>query len=182
MTLLEKELDSVGNRFRLREWWRSFSVICIMLAVMGLAMLLMQVTAQWMHPKAGWFLIGAGAIGLLFAAISCFAKYRDHDWLAQRIEDHYPELDQRLITTLDEVKRNDGKPLGYLQHTVFQETISHSYHNPWWRVIPDKTMTALRSRGLAAFCLMLATAIGFCLLYTSPSPRDQRGSRMPSSA
>ena len=28
-----------------------------------------------------------------------------------------------------------------------------------------------------------STAIsGFCLLYTSPSPRDQRGSRMPSSA
>ena len=27
------------------------------------------------------------------------------------------------------------------------------------------------------------TALGFsCLLYTSPSPRDQRGSRMPSSA
>ena len=24
--------------------------------------------------------------------------------------------------------------------------------------------------------------IGICLLYTSPSPRDQRGSRMPSSA
>ena len=24
--------------------------------------------------------------------------------------------------------------------------------------------------------------VGFCLLYTSPSPRDQRGSRMPSSA
>ena len=28
---------------------------------------------------------------------------------------------------------------------------------------------------------MTAKAIG-CLLYTSPSPRDQRGSRMPSSA
>ena len=26
------------------------------------------------------------------------------------------------------------------------------------------------------------TALPFCLLYTSPSPRDQRGSRMPSSA
>ena len=25
-------------------------------------------------------------------------------------------------------------------------------------------------------------ALQFCLLYTSPSPRDQRGSRMPSSA
>jgi len=33
--------------------------------------------------------------------------------------------------------------------------------------------------------LMLAAAeegLGTCLLYTSPSPRDQRGSRMPSSA
>ena len=27
-----------------------------------------------------------------------------------------------------------------------------------------------------------AGAVGVCLLYTSPSPRDQRGSRMPSSA
>ena len=26
------------------------------------------------------------------------------------------------------------------------------------------------------------SAFNFCLLYTSPSPRDQRGSRMPSSA
>ena len=38
------------------------------------------------------------------------------------------------------------------------------------------------------FCLLLISAILIgiwaysCLLYTSPSPRDQRGSRMPSSA
>ena len=29
---------------------------------------------------------------------------------------------------------------------------------------------------------LLEYAVGSCLLYTSPSPRDQRGSRMPSSA
>ena len=28
----------------------------------------------------------------------------------------------------------------------------------------------------------IAMNLGVCLLYTSPSPRDQRGSRMPSSA
>ena len=28
----------------------------------------------------------------------------------------------------------------------------------------------------------LAAGLNTCLLYTSPSPRDQRGSRMPSSA
>ena len=30
--------------------------------------------------------------------------------------------------------------------------------------------------------IVLLTGNGNCLLYTSPSPRDQRGSRMPSSA
>ena len=33
-----------------------------------------------------------------------------------------------------------------------------------------------------AFDVMLTGQCGNCLLYTSPSPRDQRGSRMPSSA
>ena len=33
-----------------------------------------------------------------------------------------------------------------------------------------------------AILIKIAKMDGFCLLYTSPSPRDQRGSRMPSSA
>ena len=33
-----------------------------------------------------------------------------------------------------------------------------------------------------SMALGITTAVGSCLLYTSPSPRDQRGSRMPSSA
>ena len=32
------------------------------------------------------------------------------------------------------------------------------------------------------FSLAMVSGILGCLLYTSPSPRDQRGSRMPSSA
>ena len=60
----------------------------------------------------------------------------------------------------------------------------------------------LRQRILASFAVIIAImllmivaaysrlvtietaeeAVGTCLLYTSPSPRDQRGSRMPSSA
>ena len=60
---------------------------------------------------------------------------------------------------------------------------------------PSKCKTALRlcigrikllknKKGLAARALRkeIADLLGACLLYTSPSPRDQRGSRMPSSA
>ena len=42
--------------------------------------------------------------------------------------------------------------------------------------VPD---TSSRDRLLGMFVM---GAYGDCLLYTSPSPRDQRGSRMPSSA
>ena len=37
-------------------------------------------------------------------------------------------------------------------------------------------------REMESFLLELGAGFSFCLLYTSPSPRDQRGSRMPSSA
>ena len=44
-------------------------------------------------------------------------------------------------------------------------------------------LASLGMRGVAVNLLwMQATEYKNCLLYTSPSPRDQRGSRMPSSA
>ena len=39
-----------------------------------------------------------------------------------------------------------------------------------------------QSLGLSAPIQKLSASLFSCLLYTSPSPRDQRGSRMPSSA
>ena len=39
-----------------------------------------------------------------------------------------------------------------------------------------------KNRVYASYKFFLYTLLGSCLLYTSPSPRDQRGSRMPSSA
>ena len=51
-------------------------------------------------------------------------------------------------------------------------------------VMQSKEMGALIVLGEAGAILILSIAaiIMSCLLYTSPSPRDQRGSRMPSSA
>ena len=58
------------------------------------------------------------------------------------------------------------------------------------RVNPDPSLPPLTSTSLAEWETERASLIsqfethmyGTCLLYTSPSPRDQRGSRMPSSA
>ena len=49
-----------------------------------------------------------------------------------------------------------------------------------WKKIEKDSMRRLNfyDKQVDAFCKKLS----ICLLYTSPSPRDQRGSRMPSSA
>ena len=59
------------------------------------------------------------------------------------------------------------------------------------RFSADHELTAARAAGVSMLSLsapvlavgvLMSALCGCCLLYTSPSPRDQRGSRMPSSA
>ena len=49
-----------------------------------------------------------------------------------------------------------------------------------WRI--DQVFAALPILTLCALIFSPLVGLLICLLYTSPSPRDQRGSRMPSSA
>ena len=71
-------------------------------------------------------------------------------------------------------QRGDGQPLG--QHG-FQRlfmvpiALNNSMWSPTVRNEQSNILPVNKRRGVYA-----------CLLYTSPSPRDQRGSRMPSSA
>ena len=57
-------------------------------------------------------------------------------------------------------------------------------HIPWtksyWEYFINETMNKIADHGL--LFIVIENNDEFCLLYTSPSPRDQRGSRMPSSA
>ena len=47
--------------------------------------------------------------------------------------------------------------------------------------VPSNVLIMLDSSGSMSWCMPGGDYM-CCLLYTSPSPRDQRGSRMPSSA
>ena len=75
-------------------------------------------------------------------------------------------LPQNLqITDFTEL-RNENEDMDYLKFT--QKMIEHFKRE--------------RGDAFSVFILDSLGAIYSCLLYTSPSPRDQRGSRMPSSA
>ena len=56
---------------------------------------------------------------------------------------------------------------------VQRERLEYKKKRDKAKLQPDKYLSVI---------IDMADQSGFCLLYTSPSPRDQRGSRMPSSA
>ena len=61
-------------------------------------------------------------------------------------------------------------------------TKNHFYHFFRAEGQTDKDQNQKGSWGVGKHLFWMTSRISTCLLYTSPSPRDQRGSRMPSSA
>ena len=62
---------------------------------------------------------------------------------------------------------------------------THQETSGVWMIVNDGVMGGISESRLSLNqqgFLVFEGRVSFCLLYTSPSPRDQRGSRMPSSA
>ena len=77
-----------------------------------------------------------------------------------------------------------------LQHTVDAQQatysrLGNSYSISGTNVTTSHTASGASSattNGIGVNAYSASTGVGTCLLYTSPSPRDKRQSRMPSSA
>ena len=72
-------------------------------------------------------------------------------------------------------------------HEGRRAVVTRHDHDVWRQLVDsrDHGVQLLDPFHLAIEIAVLARTVGvfeICLLYTSPSPRDQRGSRMPSSA
>ena len=107
-----------------------------------------------------------GLLAVLFASVS-----------APAVELGYPEKEE---LTFGFIKLTDMAPIaiayenGYFEDEGLYVTIEAQAN---WKVLLDGVID-----GRLDGAHMLAGQPLACLLYTSPSPRDQRGSRMPSSA
>ena len=76
-----------------------------------------------------------------------------------------PAMGRKKVT--EQARRVGIATLGCKVNTYESELIGETLKTDDWRVVPAQEEADLYL---------------ICLLYTSPSPRDQRGSRMPSSA
>ena len=99
------------------------------------------------------------------------------------VEDH-----RRLADSVARVLRREGMAVdvSYDGAAALERTIDTAYDV----VVLDRDLPGVHGDEVCRRLLreqvhtrvLMLTAAGTCLLYTSPSPRDQRGSRMPSSA
>ena len=74
-------------------------------------------------------------------------------------------------------KQEDAQRIALEEATLAEDIATRQYQNGLVTIF--NLLTSQTNRLNAEASLVQAQA---CLLYTSPSPRDQRGSRMPSSA
>ena len=97
--------------------------------------------------------------------------------------------DQLTIITNDLTACEGGSVIlsSIVNNGIAPFTYAWSGPNSFNSNLANPTITNLATANLGTYQITVmdatnATATATCLLYTSPSPRDQRGSRMPSSA
>ena len=98
--------------------------------------------------------------------------------------DYPPGPFEPMMALQSSVTRTDmnGKSWGLSQKISIEEAIKIGTIHGAYASYEEDIKGSLEVGKLADLVVLGSDITKICLLYTSPSPRDQRGSRMPSSA
>ena len=148
----------VANRFRTVYFLKLLAVgwLIVAFAAIGLSQLgTLPQLSLW------YFLAAIGVIACLW--LGCRSVYRDRRWIANRIEEQFPSLNQRLVTAIQPEQPSTSS---YLSRSLLDETISHSRSNDWRQTISTRSM---RGAWISQFlALALAAVTGF-VVYSNES-------------
>ena len=154
-TLLDR-IRPVTRRLRSVRFWRLLSVITFCGA--GCAWLIQREvregelnSVQW----GQWLLAAVAAIALL-AYLVCRLSFRNPRAVARQIEQHFPSLDQRLLTALSQREEK----LSFLQQRVVREAREHSRTHRWAETVPTRHVVSSRLSGLSASLLFVVFVLG----------------------
>ena len=151
-------LSRVANRFRTVYFAKLLAVgwLIFAFAAIGLAQL-----GTLPQLNLWYFLATIGVIACLW--LGCRSVYRDRRWIANRIEEQFPSLNQRLVTAIQPEQPSTSS---YLSRSLLDETISHSRSNDWRQTISTRSM---RGAWISQFlALALAAVTGF-VVYSNES-------------
>jgi len=130
---IQQRLRTVAVRQRTLRFWREQAVSW------GLAALLGVVFAATDAPGGSWLpfclVAVAGIAGTIWVNLRQQASI-DLRGLARQIESHFPELDGRLVTALEQ-KQKQGE-WNYLQSRLIDEVAEHATRHTWGAALPRR--------------------------------------------
>ena len=154
-TLLDR-IRPVAKRLRSVRFWRLLSVITCFGAIC--AWLLQQEVAagETSGTQLGRMLLLVVLAIAVMAYLLCRFSFRNPRAVARQIEEHFPSLDQRLLTALSQHEEK----LGYLQQRVVREAREHSRTHRWTETVPTRKVVWSRLSGLSASLLFAVFVLG----------------------
>ena len=164
-SLLER-IAVVTKRFRAIRFWWSIAIIASIGSVAGYLLRDLVLDGVIIGSHAAMLLLTASAIAAMASFIAVRFSYRNPRWIALRIEQHFPGLQQRLLTALSQPKPATGGELGFLQHRVMSDALSHSVTHRWSDAVPKPAAILSRLSGLLS--LSLFTFVVALLMLGSP--------------
>ncbi|HIL71190.1 MAG TPA: hypothetical protein EYG38_15250, partial [Verrucomicrobia bacterium] len=128
---LNSQLKDLAIQHHRLRFWRALAWFWLAASLMGSSLIgLYWVTGFWVD----WIF---PALGGLSASAAFFAWLRhrkvdvDHHWISDQIEKQFPELQQLLVTAVEQCEKNQDKDFNYLQERVILEAIEHSKRRSW---------------------------------------------------
>lgn len=148
---IKSRLEEAARQQRRLRFWRTFAAWFFGAALAGFALRALPPGG----PLLVWF-----AVPLLLAGLGWLITVlrqrtpTDLHHLARELEARYPELEGRLLTSiqLDPAERG----LNYLELRVAQETLRHARQADWSLVVPPRQLQFAQWAGLASVALLLA--------------------------
>ncbi len=156
---LAERLDRVSDRLRAVRFWWSLAIIAGAAAVGFWLLKPLQPISIWTRRELIAAVVGMLTTAALIAALVSRFSYRNPRKLAQRIEQKFPSLNQRLLTALSIPRPSAEQPLGYLQQEVIRQAYRHSQTHAWTQVVSPWQAISSRLLGIVAIAAFATLAI-----------------------
>ncbi len=152
---LIRQLERAARRFRHLRVIASWSLVWTFAAVSALTALALNRSVGWYSPWTATIVAAAAALVALVAGIIAMRTARDYRWVAQRVEQAYPELRAELLAAVAQQPQLPNGRFSYLQSIVIQDTLHHAYAYTWKRVVPWSKLLTAHLAHLIAFIVFV---------------------------
>src|SRR5439155_14020015 len=150
--LLKTLLQRVATRQRRCRLWSKLSAVWAAAACVGLLVLFLERQTGWASWLAAPLLATIGIISLLILLARHSRTEPDLRRLACQIEERFPQLDGRLLTSIQQDTAPGVEP-SYLQQRVLEETLICSQQDDWAEIIPKSRLAFAQTAHWLALAL-----------------------------